>query len=205
MCGLVALAGEVPPEVRATAIIGAAARGPHSHGWATYGHGGWSISRYTGRLTSAALPGDPIAIGHSRLATSTRRPGDAPDPDEGQPLVSGGTVLAHNGTLTAECIADLGQDPAKVTIDSEAILGVLARQDRLAGARFDLLRLACRAPQAFIWADADGLYAGRVTGVRVAAHPLYAEVTRDYAAVSSAPLPAGRLLAADEAHLIWSM
>jgi len=206
MCGLVALAGEVPPEVRATAIIGAAARGPHSHGWATPAPGGWTVTRRPGRLTAqdAPAPG-PIAIGHSRLATSTRRPGDAPDPDEGQPLVDAGVAFAHNGTLTAECITDLGQDPAKVTIDSEAILRILARQDRPPGARFALLQLACRAPQALIWADADGLYAGRVTGVRVAAHPLYAEVTRDYAAVSSAPLPAGRLLEADEAHLIWSM
>lgn len=206
MCGLVALAGAVPPDVARAAVAGAAARGPHSSGWARYGPGlGWIVDRWPGRLPPPDIidPAYPIQVGHSRLATTGDRPGDAPDPNEGQPLRLGSWLLAHNGTvavgeLPARHEAELYRGP----VDSGLLLNHLATGDLETASR---LPGRLKAPQALIWASPRGLYAMRLTGVRVAAHPLYATVTDTYAAVSSAPLPDGRLLDPDRPHLIWSI
>lgn len=204
MCGLVALAGDVPADLARAATEGAAARGPHSNGWATWRERqGWRTSYAPGRLDAWPTPSSlyPVAIGHSRLATSTARPGDAPDPDEGQPLLLGGLVLAHNGTLRPnELEGHRSREAYQGPVDSGRLLNYLAL-----GRTPDELVGRLHAPQALLWARPHvGLYAMRLTGVRVPAHPLYAVDADTYAAVSSAPIPDGRLLDPDAPHLIWS-
>lgn len=204
MCGLVALAGAVPQDLARAATEGAAARGPHSNGWATWRvKQGWRISHAAGRLDGWPAPSSlyPVAIGHSRLATSTARPGDAPDPAEGQPLSLGGLTLAHNGTLQpSELATHHNSELYRGPVDSGRLLNYLA----LGRTPADLVG-QLHAPQALIWARPHvGLYAMRLTGVRVSAHPLYAVDADTYAVVSSAPIPDGRLLDPDTPHLIWS-
>lgn len=208
MCGLMALCGPVPVDVTALAVAGAARRGPHSCGLAFCDGGPWTVVRDPGALDRwrpIARTGT-VLVGHSRLATSTCRPGDKPDPAEGQPLVDGRTTVAHNGTLDgpdiARAAALAGVDGYDGCVDSGVLAAVLA-----AGAPLGPVLGHTAAPQAALWSDGDDLYAGRYDGADVAAHPLYGLVGpgAEWLAVSSGPLPGGWLLTPNTAHQLWRL
>lgn len=194
MCGIVVLAGHVPAPLVAQAIQGAGARGPHTHGWAFRDGDGWTVLRYPGRLVyetfpallrTRALPPGVLYIGHSRLATSGARAGDAPPLQESQPYVeSGRYLIAHNGTIPDEVS---GRKPRDV--DTKMLLrgleagvapvGMLARAGR---------------PQAAVWAVDEAIFACRIDGEKLPAHPLYSVRGRGWLVVSSGLLPEGKLL-----------
>ncbi|RZF02955.1 class II glutamine amidotransferase [Streptomyces albidoflavus] len=96
MCGLFAFTGTAPdPALLTAAAQGAAARGPHGHGWATqpdtqlhHAHGPLDTS-HVAALTA------PRIIGHARLATR----GDYRDTAGLQPCRADGHLVAHNGTI----------------------------------------------------------------------------------------------------------
>jgi hypothetical protein len=205
MCGLVALVGDVPAVVRGAATRGAGARGPHSWGvagWAT-STGTWRSGYWKGRLVRVPV-GPGVTVAHSRLATSTRQPGDAPDPAEGQPFVDGRLMVAHNGTLTpAE------QDRWPSVPDSRSLLEGL-RAGVSPGERLG----DTRAPQAALWSDGLALWAGRWDGGGVPAHPLWIGRRRPghggllmdgWLAVSSGYFPGAVMLAAGEATCLGEL
>lgn len=186
MCGLVALVGDVPAAVARTAVIGAARRGPHSHGWAVDA-GEWKIGRDYGPMMPADYPaGTAMRIGHCRLATCGSAPGDAPPLEESMPFAYAGAVLAHNGTVT-DPEAHCGGRPCPV--DSWAIL-YRAVDDGLEAA-FDK---ASDGPHAALFAMHGQLFGIRVAVPGTPAHPLHAVRTDRWAAISSGRLPGGRLL-----------
>lgn len=180
MCGVTALVGSVPGDVVLAAVKGAARRGPHTNGWAYLDGDGWRVERSAGRLGLPKHAGR-VRVGHSRLATSGRRPGDAPPVEESQPYESGRYLIAHNGTVRA----------AQTPVDS---LEVLRRLETGS----DPLSAFDGSPQALIWAADGWLRAVRVPGDRLAAHPLYAAEGVAWWAVASGPLPGGRLLGEGE-------
>ncbi len=197
MCGIASWYGPAPviPET----LRGAARRGPHSHGVAEWRQdSGWQIvSRNTGRLpvTTDRLE---RAIVHSRLATSTRSPGDGPPVDETMPFELDGWCLAHNGTVQAgSALAEL----ARNQVDSWALLHYLVkarRQHSLEGAIERLAGELCStttSPHAAILGIPDGrIYVLRVSGTEhVTAHPVYLVKGEKWAAASSGPMPGVRL------------
>jgi hypothetical protein len=203
MCGLVVLIGGVPATVRGAATRGAGARGPHSWGVAGWASslGRWQTGYQSGRLVRVPV-GPEITVAHSRLATSTARPGDAPDPAEGQPLVDGALMVAHNGTLTPG-----EQKPWIAVPDSLSLLRGLkagiSPADRLG---------ATRAPQAAVWSDGRSLFAGRWDGGGVPAHPLWIDhgLASDsdgepWLAVSSGYFPGAVMLMAGKATLLGEL
>jgi hypothetical protein len=192
MCGLIVLRGNVPMVVRGAAVRGAGARGPHSWGAAAWRPSSQTWGRVVGagRLMRVPVAGDQMVVGHSRLATSTSSPGDAPDPAEGQPLVDGPLMVAHNGTLSAA-----EQKPWMTVPDSLSLLEGLR-----AGISPAERLTATRAPQAALWSDGRRLWAGRWDGGGVPAHPLWAIGWEDWLAVSSGYFPGAIMLASGEAH-----
>lgn len=186
MCGLTAFIGEPPPELIGLACAGAAKRGPHSHGWATYA-GEWAVRYGAGPITPAVVPG-LSTIGHSRLATSGRQPGTVPDAADGQPLVLDGHVLAHNGRVTnAELL-----DTFPASIDSGSLLAAMVAGELVQ----DLLAVASHGPHALIVGAPTGdLTVARHHGADdYPAHPLYLATGRGWSVVSSAPIPNSRLI-----------
>lgn len=184
MCGLMAFVGDVPAQVRGAATRGAAARGPHSWGVAALVRGSWRAAYGLGPLVR--VPFGKMLVAHSRLATSTATPGDAPAAAEGQPLVDGRLLVAHNGTLTED-----EQEPWIAVPDSLSLLRGLSAGDSPAE------RLAAtRAPQAAVWADGDALWCGRWDGGGVPAHPLWIADGDGWRAVSSGYFPGSTMLTA---------
>jgi hypothetical protein len=185
MCGLVALCGPVPVSVAETAIAGARRRGPHQSGWAVLDpdFGQWQLEWSPEPLAATTLQG-PIHVGHSRLATTSGRPGDAPPLHEAQPYcdATAGVVIAHNGT----CPKVHARHPG-ILVDTMALLvedgGVPALARLLANED---------APQAAIVADVDG----RVWTIRTGRvpHPLYRLDGDGWLAISSGPMAAGSRL-----------
>lgn len=186
MCGLIAVAGRVPEADLAAAVRAAGARGPHSWGWAYPS----AVVRGPGRLPvpSAEERGTALALGHSRLATSTAGPGTVPDPEEGQPVRASRWTVAHNGTSGA--LALVGRAEA-VPWDTRGILAVLEAEG-LEG--LENLALFDGKPQALLCSRGEELVALRVHGATVSAHPLY--LTRYPAGliVSSSPVGEAELL-----------
>jgi len=205
MCGLVVLVGDVPAVVRGAATRGAGARGPHSWGvagWAT-STCTWRSGYWKGRLERVPV-GPGVVVAHSRLATSTHRPGDAPNPAEGQPFVDGRLMVAHNGTLTATEQGDWPTVPDSLSLMAGLRSGV-GLGERLA---------ATRAPQAAIWCDGFALWAGRWDGGGVPAHPLWIDRRRPghhgldvggWLAVSSGYFPGATMLGAGEATCLGQL
>lgn len=190
MCGLVVVLGVPPMDALALAVEGAGARGPHQHGWATRAPSGWRMTTGSGRLPLPPTAGLPRAqVGHSRLATSTSRPGDRPSLGEAQPYTDGGQFLvAHNGTIA---------EPRHYRPDSLLLLAALIAGEPM----LDVLARADR-PGALIWADRSArLHAARVDGPHTAGHPLYVGEGDGWALLSSSPINGGRLL---DAGTIWS-
>lgn len=192
MCGIVVLAGQVPPHTAAMAIAGAGARGPHTHGWACIDGDGWTVLRYPGRLIYETLPEryaqhlGHVFIGHSRLATSGGRAGDAPPLTESQPYVASGRYLvAHNGTIPWALPGE---------VDTKLLLRVLE-----AGAAPFPVLLRTERPQAAVWAVDTSVWACRVDGAKQAAHPLYVARGKNWLAVSSGVIPSGKLMPAGQA------
>src|SRR5690606_20713738 len=96
VCGLFAFTGTHPdPTLLTAAAQGAAARGPHGHGWTT--HPDQHVHRALGPMdpARAATLTAPRILGHARLATR----GDYRDPNALQPCHVDGHYLAHNGTI----------------------------------------------------------------------------------------------------------
>lgn len=193
MCGLTGFVGEPPADVVERAVAGAARRGPHTHGWATWA-GEWGVRHGDGPLTPSVVPG-LATVGHSRLATSGRQPGTVPSAADGQPLLLDGHVLAHNGRVTNDEILDTF--PA--AIDSGSLLAAICAGELVQ----DLLDVASDGPHALI----VGAPTGDLTVARWAgrngrpAHPLYFAGGRSWSVVSSAPLPGGALLAEGIHHV----
>lgn len=113
MCGLAAATPWSPVEIVTEALAEAGRRGPHQHGVAVLtGSGRWIVHKASGPLTPAVrIDGLPwmfyeALIAHSRLATSDRSPGDAPDLSGAQPFTNGEKVVAHNGTLRSVLVPD---------------------------------------------------------------------------------------------------
>lgn len=191
MCGIVVLSGQVPPSVEAMAIAGAGARGPHQHGWAFQDGDGWTVLRYPGRLMRETWPGvighprpGALYIGHSRLATSGARAGDAPPQTEAQPYVHEGRFLiAHNGTIPDNIS---GREPGGV--DTK----VLLRELEMGEAPVGMLLKSAR-PQVVVWTVASAVLACRVNGT-VPAHPFYVARGPGWLAASSGMIPGGELL-----------
>jgi hypothetical protein len=125
---------------------------------------------------AGSLPGRPppppgtILIGHSRLATSTSRPGDLPDPAEGQPLTSqdGCCAVAHNGAGTN---AGLLKRASRTPRDSSGLLELLVAGGP--GALLEQEELLDGAPHAVLLAYPGLIAAWRRPGPRRDAHPLY--------------------------------
>lgn len=197
MCGIVVLAGKVPPHIEVIAISGAAARGPNTHGWAFRDEQeGWTVLRYPGRLIYQTYPRisgirsiskGALYIGHSRLATVGSRPGDAPPLHEAQPYVSRGEFLvAHNGT-----VPDTVSLRQKGRVDTEMLLAELE-----AGRDPSGMLGRAGSPQAAVWATGAAVAACRMNGTDIPANPLYVLRGRGWVAVSSGELPAGKLLPA---------
>lgn len=186
MCGLIAVAGTVPEADLAAAVRAAGARGPHSWGWA-YPSG---IQRGPGRLPAPAPAerGTALALGHSRLATSTADPGTVPDPAEGQPVRADVWTVAHNGTSGAEALIGRADGAPR---DTRGILAVLEAEG-LEGLEHSALFDG--RPQAILCSRGEELVALRVHGTTVSAHPLY--LTRYPAGliVSSSPVGDAELL-----------
>jgi len=171
VCGLVGARGPVPAADWRRALAGAAARGPHSYGWGRLQDDGtWAVQYGAGSLTGRPPPpAGTVLIGHSRLATSTARPGDLPDPAEGQPLTSadGASALAHNGAATNPALlAHASRMPRDSSALLELLLGGLETL-REHGALLD------GAPHALILAHDGCLAVWRRPGPRRDAHPLY--------------------------------
>lgn len=195
MCGLVVLAGAVPAHIEASAILGAGARGPHSHGWAFRDHqDGWTVLRYPGRLVYGTRPDrlgiqvraeSGLYIGHSRLATSGARAGDVPPISESQPYVASGKYLiAHNGTIPDEIS---GRKPGEV--DSRMLLRGL----ETGVPPLKMLHRAGR-PQALIWTVGSAVLALRIDGKDQEAHPLYLVQGKGWRAISSGLVSRGMLI-----------
>lgn len=199
MCGLMFLAGAVPANVQQQAWWGAMRRGPHSHGVAAWGPDGWQVGRAAGRLDPVPVSPWPheVIVAHARLATSTARPGDMPDPDEGQPLVDGRCLVAHNGTLADDELEDYDG-----CVDSGAILRAV-----VAGYDVESVYGRLGAPQAILWSAGKYVDAIRIDGEQLAqpAHPLYVARGADWCAASSGPLPGGRLIPAGRTHQLWRL
>lgn len=197
MCGLTLLAGPVPAEVADVAVMGAARRGPHSHGWAV-AYDRWDVTRGAGPLgrpprLRADMPVADLYIGHSRLATSGASSGTVPDPNEGQPIVVDGTLVAHNGRILDPDLLD--RYPA--TVDTGSFAAALADGEPL-----DRLASAADGPQAAIIATIDGsIWTARYRGGDNPAHPLYLLAGDGWLAISSGPLP-GRALLPEGIHQI---
>lgn len=167
MCGLIATIGVVPRALYVEGVTAAARRGPHSWGWAEH-EGDWKVERGKGRLSPRKDP-SLLAVGHSRLATSSSTPGDTPPAAEGQPLLRDGWVFAHNGASSSNLC-----DGYPAPSDSHAIFAAILTH----GMNPDFARtfrdLLGGAPHAMILAHPDrGLTAIRVDGDNVPAHPLY--------------------------------
>lgn len=96
MCGIFAWAAQtttIDPDQRLLerAVLGAAARGPHAHGWTTPGQ---TTHRALGSLDLSALPRPRLRLlGHARLATI----GQPRDLAAVQPIEIDGHHLVHNG------------------------------------------------------------------------------------------------------------
>lgn len=162
MCGLIAGPGG---SMFVEAAAAAGRRGPHSHGWAWIDAAGPVRVVGRGRLTAATLPPASASaawvIGHSRLATDTARHGALPVPDEGQPLIDGSVIVAHNGH--AATLVDKGRPPS----DSRAVA-------RWAATSLDLFNSCAEPdPQAAVFITGNQLYAWRHDGRKYPAHPLY--------------------------------
>lgn len=176
MCGLIAHSGQVPEEDWLMTLEGAAARGPHSHGWAVWDGDRWTVDLRAGRITDHRAPRGMVRVGHSRLATSTNQHGTLPDPSEGQPLVSkdGSLMVAHNGSSVSPSLLALAGD--RRPRDSWALLHLLA----LAEGRDVAVRLEEAleddTPQALVWAYGPSLHFYRHAGRYRPAHPLYLTV-----------------------------
>jgi len=196
MCGLVATIGYPPPAPLKLAIALAGRRGPHSSGWATLEPGGertsprWTLHRAAGKLSPSVEEPAPLAVGHSRLATSSKEPGALPSAGEGQPLLCSSEewVLAHNGNSPDPRLTADHLPPS----DSRGMLALLVETG-------DPLCLMYRrdwfsnAPQAALFAHPErGLYAWRLDGLHRPAHPLYATTFEKGLIVSSSPIDRGR-------------
>lgn len=198
MCGLMFLAGDVPDDVVTWASHGAAKRGPHSSGVARWTGDGWDVHRYPGRLPvlRSAAPG--IVVAHSRLATTGARPGDRPDPAEGQPLSQGRWVVAHNGNIERsewEAAGIVYDGP----VDSGALVAALHQ-----GVPVYAVLGHTAAPQAALWCDGAAVYADRWAGDDHPAHPLYAAAGPGWCAISSGPMPRAELLS-EGTHQVWRL
>ncbi|MFE7965390.1 hypothetical protein ACFU0X_20540 [Streptomyces cellulosae] len=125
MCGLFAFTGTHPdPTLLTAAAQGAAARGPHGHGWTT--HPDTATHHAPGPMdtTRVAALTAPRILGHARLATR----GDYRDLAGLQPCHADGHHIAHNGTIRNW--TDLDPDAPS---DSVALTRLYARH-RAAGA-----------------------------------------------------------------------
>lgn len=139
---------EPNPRLMQQAAAGAAARGPHAHGWAIPGQ---PTHRALGPLNLANLPGSGTRIlGHARLATY----GQPTDLAAVQPIEIDGHHIAHNGNATTAY-----HDRADAPSDTAA-LAIIYAAHRLSGATpaAALTRTAARIDT--VWAlavlDADG-------------------------------------------------
>jgi len=100
MCGVFGYAGRGPadPGLLKAAIQGAAARGPHGHGWAWRDGDQYQVQHrlgsWNGDLDTAAGCTAPLVVGHARLAAI----GASYDDPEGlQPVHADGHLVAVNG------------------------------------------------------------------------------------------------------------
>ena len=187
MCGLIAVLGNPHEETLRAGVIKARARGPHSHGWAQllgevrvrFGDGPLPMPARAHRSPRAD---EPVLVGHSRLATTSREAGSLPRAAEGQPLLGTRWLLAHNGTVPSLVSSD-GREPH----DSRGLLERLEAQG-LAGLNDSALWEG--RPQAMIVYDLSTaqLYLVRVTGDRLPAHPLYVTTSPTGSIVSSGPV-----------------
>lgn len=174
MCGLVCAVGSPQPEVVRALAARAAERGPHSYGWGFGRPTGagtsvpgweWRFDRGSGPLPAPTRAMTEVVIGHSRLATTGSRPGDAPPSAEAQPVCIGGWVVAHNGD-----VPDIGAlTDREVTIDTEAIALALDRGMPLD----DVISALAGTPQALVVSSGPVTWAIRVPGKRRPAHPLW--------------------------------
>lgn len=192
MCGLIGWVGAPPREAIEQAIRAASARGPHSHGWAAPSTGARRLG--AGGLGPCPFPGEGLVLGHSRLATNSETPGTLPDPRRGQPVRRGGWWLAHNGTSSDPRVLALATREPR---DTTGLLGMVLEGD-LSVLEGDLYS---GAPQAMLIASSERLWALRVDGSDLPAHPLYHTTFEGGMLVSSgtvAPhselLPAGSLI-----------
>lgn len=115
MCGLVAYVGDVQPSPRLLELAarGAAARGPHAHGWAIHGQ----PTHYgEGRLVPASVPRANKLIAHSRLGSY-----GGLTPAAIQPITVDGHRFAHNGNAP-----DVYADHPDAASDSYAMALVYA-------------------------------------------------------------------------------
>ena len=183
MCGIVVIVGRPPSRAAQVAMAGAAQRGPHQHGWGfRYGDGDWRVLRRDGRLEPPPALTDCM-IGHARLATSSRRPGDRPPLDEAQPFEAGRAIIAHNGTIPE------GQVPDDVDVDSRLTLrAILDDRDPL-----EVLIVAGR-PGVLVWSDGPTLWAARVDGDTIGAHPFWIRTGPGWLLGSSGRMPGADLL-----------
>lgn len=170
MCGMIAVFRTPPARDIAFAARRAGDRGPHSHGIADLTAPDGTVTRGAQRLPETLPVSEGLVIAHSRLATSTGRPGTLPDPAEGQPLqdYQSGWTLAHNGHSRAGRLTALseGRRPG----DTHGLLTLLSQHGPAALADPELYG---GSPQAILGAREGEAFALRMNGRRAFAHPLY--------------------------------
>jgi asparagine synthetase B (glutamine-hydrolysing) len=171
------------------AAAGAAARGPHAHGWAIPGQ---PTHRALGQLNLTTLPRTGIRIlGHARLATY----GQPTDLAAVQPIEVDGHHLVHNGNATTAY-----HDHPHAPSDTAALAAIYAAH-RLTGAPPAAALTHTAAHIDTVWAlavlDADG-------SLLVSRHglPLHILHTHTGVYLSSGPIPGSQLV---PEHYTWQL
>lgn len=170
------------------AAAGAAARGPHAHGWAIPGE---PTHRAMGPLDPASVPRTTRVLGHARLATY----GQPADLNAVQPIEVDGHRVAHNGNAPA-AYADCPHAPSDT-----AALAIIYAAYRVAGqppcAALTFTAAQIDSPWALAVLDADGSLLVSRRGL-----PLHVLRTRDGVYLSSGELPGSHLL---PEHFTWQL
>lgn len=162
MCGLFGYVGEsYNPGLMIRAAREAGRRGPHAYGFAYEGEVVRGLGSLSDKPEVVLQTTGNWLIGNARMATF----GGFEKPADNQPLVSGSTILAHNGNVYdhQKVMAAYRYEPQSA-IDSEALLAAVINDPRW---REVLYHAADFAPQAALLRHQGAFYFVSL------GHPLY--------------------------------
>lgn len=205
MCGVVGYCGVgADLEVLTRAAAEAASRGPHSFGWSWWDGERWTHERGPGPLPAPPddVAGVKVALGHSRLATTGERPGDAPDPAEGQPL----ELLPADGRASSILLAHNGNVPgAETVVDSLELLERIGERRRLLdlrGAALVATGELCPDATVALVATWSELVTVRLPGADRPPHPLHELRSPTHRYLCSRPFDPGCVMVPEGVHRV---